>query len=60
MGFLQDTKRTLGLSMLISGVTVMASAIALHTIPEGMTSVVIHCASMVTVDPSYSEKLMAV
>ena len=29
-------------------------------IPEGMTSVVIHCASMVTVDPAYSEKLMAV
>lgn len=29
MGFLRDTKRTLGLSMLISGVTVMASAIAL-------------------------------
>ena len=28
-------------------------------IPEGMTSVVIHCASMVTVDPSYSDKLMA-
>ena len=30
------------------------------TVPEGMTSVMIHCASMVTVDPSYSEKLMAV
>lgn len=29
-------------------------------VPEGMESVVIHCASMVTVDPSYSEKLMAV
>ena len=29
-------------------------------VPEGMTSVVIHCASMVTVDPAYSEKLMAV
>ena len=30
------------------------------TVPEGDTSVVIHCASMVTVDPQYSEKLMAV
>ena len=30
------------------------------TVPEGCTSVIIHCASMVTVDPSYSEKLMAV
>ena len=30
------------------------------TVPEGMTSVMIHCASMVTVDPSYNEKLMAV
>ena len=30
------------------------------TVPEGKTSVIIHCASMVTVDPGYSEKLMAV
>ena len=30
------------------------------SVPEGMSSVVIHCASMVTVDPAYSEKLMAV
>ena len=30
------------------------------TVPEGCTSVVIHCASMVTVNPNYSEKLMAV
>lgn len=30
------------------------------TIPDGCSSVVIHCASMVTVDPNYSEKLMAV
>ena len=37
-----------------------ASLEPFFTIPEGMTSVVIHCASMVTVDPSYSEKLMAV
>ncbi len=37
-----------------------ASLEPFFTVPEGMTSVVIHCASMVTVDPSYSEKLMAV
>ena len=30
------------------------------TIPQGMHSVIIHCASMVTVDPAYSEKLMEV
>ena len=30
------------------------------TVPEGCTSVIIHCASMVTVDPQYSDKLMAV
>ena len=30
------------------------------TVPEGCSSVLIHCASMVTVDPGYSEKLMAV
>ena len=30
------------------------------TVREGDTSVVIHCASMVTVNPDYSEKLMAV
>ena len=29
-------------------------------VPEGCSSVIIHCASMVTVDPQYSEKLMAV
>ena len=33
---------------------------AFFTVPEGCTSVVIHCASMVTVNPNYSEKLMAV
>lgn len=33
---------------------------AFFHVPEGDTSVVIHCASMVTVDPAYSEKLMAV
>ena len=30
------------------------------TVPEGTETVCIHCASMVTVDPAYSEKLMAV
>ena len=30
------------------------------TVPEGTTTYCIHCASMVTVDPAYSEKLMAV
>lgn len=30
------------------------------TVPEGKKSVIIHCASMVTVDPAYSDKLMAV
>ena len=30
------------------------------TVAEGQKSVIIHCASMVTVDPAYSDKLMAV
>jgi len=30
------------------------------SVPEGASSVIIHCASMVTVNPNYSEKLMAV
>lgn len=37
-----------------------ASLQPFFTVPEGMKSAVIHCASMVTVDPGYSEKLMAV
>ena len=37
-----------------------ASLDPFFTVPEGVTSEVIHCASMVTVDPSYNEKLMAV
>ncbi len=37
-----------------------ASLEPFFTIPEGCTSVIIHCASMVTVNPNYSEKLMAV
>ena len=37
-----------------------ASLEPFFTVPENCTSVIIHCASMVTVDPGYSEKLMAV
>ena len=37
-----------------------ASLEPFFAVPEDSTSVIIHCASMVTVDPGYSEKLMAV
>lgn len=37
-----------------------ASLETFFSVPEGDHSVMIHCASMVTVDPAYSEKLMAV
>ena len=37
-----------------------ASLEPFFSVPEGCTSAVIHCASMVTVDPNYSEKLMDV
>lgn len=37
-----------------------ASLEEFFTIPEGDSSVIIHCASMVTVEPVYSEKLMEV
>lgn len=37
-----------------------ASLEEFFSIPKGEHSVIIHCASMVTVDPAYSEKLMAV
>lgn len=37
-----------------------ASLEPFFTVPENCTSVIIHCASMVTVDPGYSEKLMTV
>lgn len=37
-----------------------ASLDGFFAVPEGWKSVVIHCASMVSVDPAYSEKLMAV
>lgn len=37
-----------------------ASLDPFFTVPEGDTSVIIHCASMVTVDPTFSDKLMEV
>lgn len=37
-----------------------ASLEPFFTVPDGCESILIHCASMVTVDPSYSDKLMAV
>jgi len=46
--------------VVLGDLTDIASLDAFFTVPEGCTSVVIHCASMVTVDPAYSEKLMAV
>ncbi|MEE1037299.1 MAG: NAD-dependent epimerase/dehydratase family protein [Oscillospiraceae bacterium] len=44
----------------LGDLTDAASLEPFFTVPEGCTSVVIHCASMVTVDPNYSGKLMAV
>ena len=46
--------------VVLGDLTDAASLEAFFTVPEGCTSVVIHCASMVTVNPNYSEKLMAV
>ena len=46
--------------VVLGDLTDEASLEPFFTVPEGMTSVMIHCASMVTVDPAYSEKLMAV
>lgn len=46
--------------VVIGDLTDEASLEPFFAVPEGMKSVVIHCASMVTVDPQYSEKLMAV
>ncbi len=46
--------------VVLGDLTDAASLEPFFTVPEGRTSVVIHCASMVTVDPAYSEKLMAV
>ena len=46
--------------VVLGDLTDAASLDAFFTVPEGCTSVIIHCASMVTVNPNYSEKLMAV
>ncbi len=46
--------------VVIGDLTDEASLDAFFAVPEGATSAIIHCASMVTVDPAYSEKLMAV
>ena len=46
--------------VVLGDLTDINSLDAFFAVPEGMISVVIHCASMVTVDPQYSDKLMAV
>ena len=46
--------------VVIGDLTDEASLEPFFTIPEGKTSVIIHCASMVTVDPTFSDKLMEV
>ena len=46
--------------VVIGDLTDAASLEPFFTVPAGMKSVIIHCASMVTVDPAYSDKLMAV
>lgn len=46
--------------VVLGDLTDEASLEPFFTVSQGETSVLIHCASMVTVDPSYSEKLMAV
>ena len=46
--------------VVLGDLTDINSLDAFFNVPEGATSVVIHCASMVTVNPNYSEKLMAV
>ena len=46
--------------VVLGDLTDFGSLEAFFTVPEGQKSVIIHCASMVTVDPQYSEKLMAV
>ena len=46
--------------VVLGDLTDAASLEPFFTVPESCTSVVIHCASMVTVNPNYSEKLMAV
>lgn len=46
--------------VVLGDLTNEASLEPFFAVPEGCSSVIIHCASMVTVDPNYSEKLMAV
>ncbi len=46
--------------VVIGDLTDADSLDAFFEVPEGASSAIIHCASMVTVDPAYSEKLMAV
>jgi len=46
--------------IVLGDLTDAASLEPFFTVPEGENTVLIHCASMVTVDPNYSEKLMAV
>lgn len=46
--------------VVLGDLTSEASLAPFFAVPQGCTSVVIHCASMVSVDPAYSEKLMAV
>ena len=46
--------------VVIGDLTDEASLEPFFAVPEGCTSVMIHCASMVTVDPTFSDKLMEV
>lgn len=46
--------------VVIGDLTDEASLEPFFSVPEGCTSALIHCASMVTVDPTFSDKLMAV
>ena len=46
--------------VVLGDLTDLNSLNAFFAIPEGMRSVIIHCASMVTVDPTFSDKLMDV
>lgn len=46
--------------VVLGDLTDEASLEPFFTVPQDKRSVIIHCASMVTVDPKYSDKLMAV
>ena len=46
--------------VVIGDLTDEASLEPFFTVPDGSKSVIIHCASMVTVDPTFSDKLMEV